>query len=391
MEGNNGVGMDYKGKTISNSVERRSSSREILQQSRALAGVSFPNRLLDAVPTIFMLLNENRQVVFANNTVMDLLGIESKGDIYGLRPGEALRCVYTKENADGCGTSDFCSQCGANAVIRASLSGEEGVREFSLLRKNEKEEAEALDMLVWGTPFEFEGKRYSAFSVMDVSHEKRRRSLERIFFHDILNIAGGIQTYTEILAYKGKPIGMKELDVIHTYIKKLVDEIQTQRELAKAENSELTLIVSEFNSREFLEDTLSMYREHETARDRILALDPDSENISLTSDLALLGRVLGNMIKNACEASRPGETVTAGCTANDDGVEFRMHNNGFIPPDIRKQIFKRSFSTKSRDRGLGTYSMKLLGERYLGGKVGFTSTEEQGTTFRIWLPRKREE
>jgi sensor histidine kinase regulating citrate/malate metabolism len=32
-------------------------------------------------------------------------------------------------------------------------------------------------------------------------------------------------------------------------------------------------------------------------------------------------------------------------------------------------------------RGIGTYSMKLFGEKYLKGKVWFTSSAENGTSF----------
>jgi len=32
------------------------------------------------------------------------------------------------------------------------------------------------------------------------------------------------------------------------------------------------------------------------------------------------------------------------------------------------------------------YSMKLLTERYLGGKVDFESTEEEGTDFKAVIP-----
>ena len=64
-----------------------------------------------------------------------------------------------------------------------------------------------------------------------------------------------------------------------------------------------------------------------------------------------------------------------------------MHNGGVIPPEVQARIFQRSFSTKAaRGRGLGTYSMKLLGERYLGGEVSFVSTPETGTVFSIRLP-----
>jgi signal transduction histidine kinase len=56
--------------------------------------------------------------------------------------------------------------------------------------------------------------------------------------------------------------------------------------------------------------------------------------------------------------------------------------------EVQLQIFQRSFSTKaSSGRGIGTHSMKLLGERYLGGRVEFTSRDGEGTTFRITLPK----
>ena len=50
-----------------------------------------------------------------------------------------------------------------------------------------------------------------------------------------------------------------------------------------------------------------------------------------------------------------------------------------IPEEIALRIFKRNFSTKEGEgRGIGTYSMRLFGEKILGGKVYFTSTAEAG-------------
>lgn len=44
-------------------------------------------------------------------------------------------------------------------------------------------------------------------------------------------------------------------------------------------------------------------------------------------------------------------------------------------PKLLLRIFQRSFSTKgAKGRGLGTYSMKLFGETYLGGQVSFRSS-----------------
>ncbi|MFA7348153.1 MAG: ATP-binding protein, partial [Desulfurivibrionaceae bacterium] len=63
---------------------------------------------------------------------------------------------------------------------------------------------------------------------------------------------------------------------------------------------------------------------------------------------------------------------------------------GCMPENVQLQIFQRSFSTKGTGRGLGTYSIKLLGERYLKGRVSFTSTPEKGTTFRFRCPHNIE-
>jgi signal transduction histidine kinase len=56
-----------------------------------------------------------------------------------------------------------------------------------------------------------------------------------------------------------------------------------------------------------------------------------------------------------------------------------------MPREVQLQLFKRSFTTKGTGRGLGTYSMKLLTERYLKGRIAFTSSETDGTTFTVTL------
>ncbi len=104
------------------------------------------------------------------------------------------------------------------------------------------------------------------------------------------------------------------------------------------------------------------------------------------NDFTLLGRVLGNLVKNALEASTPGQTVTLLCLQEDDRVAFHVHNVTVIPRHVQQQLFQRSFSTKGNGRGLGTYSIKLLSERYLKGEVSFTSSPSHGTTFTVRFP-----
>jgi sensor histidine kinase regulating citrate/malate metabolism len=103
------------------------------------------------------------------------------------------------------------------------------------------------------------------------------------------------------------------------------------------------------------------------------------------TDGVLLGRVLGNLIKNALEASSRGQTVTVAFD-NSRYPLFTVHNPAVMPEEVQLQMFQRSFSTKEgKGRGIGSYSVKLLTEKYLRGKVWFTSCRDVGTTFFVSL------
>jgi sensor histidine kinase regulating citrate/malate metabolism len=64
-----------------------------------------------------------------------------------------------------------------------------------------------------------------------------------------------------------------------------------------------------------------------------------------------------------------------------------VHDAAVMPPAIQLQVFSRSFSTKGSGRGLGTYSIKLISEKYLHGQVSFVSNEKEGTRFTVRYPR----
>ena len=109
------------------------------------------------------------------------------------------------------------------------------------------------------------------------------------------------------------------------------------------------------------------------------------------TDEVLLGRVLGNLIKNALEASDRGQTVTV-AFENRRQPLFSVHNPSVMPEAVQLQMFQRSFSTrKGRGRGIGSNSVKLLTEKYLHGKVWFVSREPEGTSFFVALPSPSED
>jgi signal transduction histidine kinase len=230
------------------------------------------------------------------------------------------------------------------------------------------------------------GESFTVLAADDVGDEERRRALERIFFHDILNTVGALKGLLQLLR-ETAPSGLSEdIGLIHAHFAALVEEIQAQRDLTAAEASELVPRMGTASSMQVLDEIKRRFDSSEAAEGRSIVIAEDSQDLVLETDFRLLARILGNMVKNGLEAVGPGETVTLHAGKQEGRVLFAVRNPGVIPPGVQVQIFRRSFSTKGPGRGLGTYGMKLLAERYLGGRVSFGSSPGTGTEFRVALP-----
>jgi signal transduction histidine kinase len=208
--------------------------------------------------------------------------------------------------------------------------------------------------------------------------------LEQTFFHDLTNTASDIQG---VIALVDSPENYRKYaPILANTSRELLDEINGQRNLRYAEEGTILIQKSPIHALNLLREFVELYTNQKITEDIKLVIAEDSENIIFPSDERLLMRVIENMIKNAIEASGKGETVTVKCVKDANRVVFSVHNPAFILQDIQLDLFKRSFSTKGEGRGWGTYSIKLLTENYLDGKIEFTSTEKDGTTFYAKYP-----
>lgn len=342
--------------------------------------------LLDSVTDLVMILNSNRQLVYANKNLLSMLEMVDVREILGLRPGELFHCENVCRETGGCGTSEHCRSCGAVRVIMQALDSERAADECRITQRR-GDDISAYDLKVVGTPVEFAGERFVTFAITDISHEKRRRALERIFFHDILNTAGGLRNLARMVLDE-VPVNLKdETLLLHKFSSELVEEILAQRVLLAAESDELSIEVQPICISEMLRTMRDMYASHEVAEGKTIELDIPFDT-TLTTDPTLLKRVLANMVKNALEAVRPGQGIVLGSDIHGEHVVMFVRNPGVIPDESRAFMFQRSFSTKGTGRGLGTYSIRLLTTNYLKGEVSFTSTEEDGTCFTLRLPAK---
>lgn len=363
----------------------RAPVKTIRRQAAALAEEPLISELLNSVLDYVLILNRQRQITFASLNVQQLVPHVKLADLLGQRPGEALGCTHSQESDGGCGTTAFCRECGAAKAILTSLAGKKDCQECRMIRVSNSEE-EALDFLVTATPLTIKGETYSLVALMDISHEKRRRALERIFFHDVINSAGSLEGRILMLNRRVPDPLREQVGLLRAGLHDVLEEIVAQRDLVAAESNELPVDLHPLKSREVLEKVVHLYEKHPAGEGRTLRIDLNSVSQDMVTDPRLLRRILGNLTKNALEASQRGQVVTVGCADDANGVRFWVHNPTFMPPKVQLQVFNRSFSTKGSGRGLGTYSVRLLTERYLKGRVGFTTSEKSGTTFFVTVP-----
>lgn len=365
--------------------DQRSDQKTIYRQQQMLDKYFGPlKQVFESVSEIVLIINHNRQIVFFNSVFSCLSVVDDPDNLHGMRPGEALGCVNSAIHPSGCGSSEFCTQCGAVKSMLPALRNKAGLQECRILRSNN---SEALDLLVRTTPLEIRNHFFGIMAITDISHEKRRMALERVFFHDVLNTAQGIRVFAKMLS--PGPEGKKDSDYrqhIIGGINQLIGQINAQKTLLSAENNELEPKKEDFDGYvtvgQVVDTLAGRFPGHR------ICVKPSGQKIILRTDPRLFRRVLENMIINALEASRPENEVSISCKVKNGCAQFCVYNKAHIPKEVQVQIFQRSFSTKGPGRGLGTYSMKLLSQRYLNGTVSFKSSEKDGTTFIASYPLK---
>jgi signal transduction histidine kinase len=343
--------------------------------------------VLEDMPMLILVVNERRQIVWANRRARETA---RAADLSGLRPGEALGCVHAADMAGGCGTGAICAFCGVSSSIMRSLAGAAEMTECSLQR-DDRHGGEAMELLVWTRPIDAGGFRFVLVSAHDRSAQKRHEVLERIFYHDIGNTVGSIRAMLELLCDES---GIDtRLHLLHSAAEQLMEEIESQRVLKAAEEGTLAVDKLLVSVGAVIEKAAELFGYALYGKGIRMSVGPSpdegtpQEDAEVVTDPVILRRVIVNMLKNALEASERGDSIRLGFERRPNEVAIWVWNSSAMSPEAKARVFQRSFTTKGPGRGLGTYGMRLLAERYLGGAVTFDSEAGSGTTFRVLLPK----
>lgn len=346
--------------------------------------------LLKAASGLLAVLNEQRQVIVVNQKLLDTVGVTDAHTLLGLRPGEVVNCIHAHEAPNGCGTTPFCSSCGAAVAMVTSLTNAEPVEKICALTIEKNGQLLDLCLSVRSCPVVIHDKQFLLLFMQDVTALQTWAALEQVFFHDIVNLVQGLTGASAMMAgADAEEMGELASEINHLS-QQLAQEIAVQRALLHSQSKTVkpkNIIVP---LQDIVQGVRETFANHPAAHGRRLEVSRKTPKDVVVTDPVLLRRVLCNMVKNALEATDAGDVAKLWCETTDDTVEFLVWNRRRIPNDVARRVFQRHFSTKEGvGRGLGTFSMRILGEDVLGGKVSFTTSEKDGTVFTLSLPRKR--
>jgi len=361
----------------------RKSMAEMRQDVAAVTNNPVIDCLMSVSNGLFAVLNDKRQLVALNDAFLKLMDVENVEEALGMRPGEYVNCVHSCEMPGGCGTSEYCSTCGAVVAMLAALetrTPREGTCAISIAKDNQNID---LYFLVRSCPIHMEESVFLLLFLQDITSRQYRACLENSFFHDINNILCGLTMKSELLAAESLP-AQEKLRELNTIIQRIVQEVSIQHNMMLSMEPTYQPLYSEVSVNSLLSEIELVFSDHPLTRNRTLNVAYLSCDVGMTTDFHLTCRIVVNMVTNALEATPQGGSVRLFTESDADTFTLGVWNRGAIPEDAAKRVFQRNFSTKGKlGRGFGTYSMKLFGEKILGGKVTFESSEEAGTTFRF--------
>ncbi len=365
----------------------RMSDEEVRVYVQSMVGNPIIDTLLKSVGGYLAILNEQRQILVANDAFLKSIGIEDVESVLGLRPGEAFQCIHAHEHVGGCGTSEYCATCGVVVAIMTCLAGNEPVERYCSLVVRHEGVSKSLFLNARAYPLSLGSRRLVVLYLQDISEHQRRAVLERAFVTDISGTIAAVLGRSKLLLSADVERGRLLAEDIFQSLIKLAQEVRIQKSLVYESEQEISPILRMTSASEVLSEVVRACQGYPQAQGRRISVDDKAAGFRFKTDAWLLQRVIGGMVLNALEAAGEGEEVRLKAEVRHTTLIFSVWNGQCIPVEVTKRIFQQNFSTHTDTlgRGVGTYFMKVIGEQSLGGKVDFSTSERDGTEFRLSL------
>lgn len=211
------------------------------------------------------------------------------------------------------------------------------------------------------------------------------------FSHEIKTPLNGIIIYSELLKNEEKNLGdeakkyIKNINVSARQLNYLMTYIT---ESAKTKYSQLKINKEKFFTNTEISNILSVF--HSKIIEKNLEIETILTDVELNSDIAKFNQILYNLISNAIKYSPHNSQITLSSWVENEEFNFEIKDEGYgISEKESDKMFKflsrGSGKEQTEGSGIGLAFTKKIIE-IQGGKIGYISEADKGTTFWFRLP-----
>ena len=222
-----------------------------------------------------------------------------------------------------------------------------------------------------------------------------RRDLVAQVSHDLRTPLAALHGYLETLKLKEDSLTAEEranyFDIVLHQSEHLTRLVEELFELAKLEAREASPDCEPFSLPELVQDVVQKFKLKADAHRVSLAMELDPDLPLVSGDIALVERVLDNLIDNALTHTPAGGSVRVPVRRDAQQVILCVADNGKgIPPDELPRVFDPFYQTKDQKAGNGHAGLGLAIARRIvelhGSVLDVRSRPGEGTTFAFGLP-----
>jgi len=223
-----------------------------------------------------------------------------------------------------------------------------------------------------------------------------RRELVTNVSHDLRTPLATLQGYIETLFLKDKSLSADdrkhhlEIALQHCErLSKLVDELF---ELAKLDSRERQVRFEPFNISELAHDVVQKFDLSAKEKQISIQIDPDPGLPFVNADIAMIERVIENLLENAVRHTPPGGSIRLTLSPQNSDIAVGVSDTGCgIPGEDLPLIFDRFYQREKTRTGKTGYSGLglAIARRILelhNKSIIVESSAGSGTTFTFFLP-----
>ena len=228
--------------------------------------------------------------------------------------------------------------------------------------------------------------------------------------HEIRTPLNAIIGFTDIIG-KGifGPVGNEKygeyIADIHASAEHLLDLVNDILDISTIEAGEMSLSPVDLDLTVLFEECARVVREQARKAKIQLSIRLPAADISAYADHRAARQILLNLLSNAIKFTPPGGEVSIGAAMSDEGFTITVSDTGVGIPAQHISTITQPFETgsddphtstkgnpyvRSKGTGLGLAIVRSLAKLH-GGDIGIESSEGEGTTVRVWFPRRKRE